>query len=190
MKYVVIFVFLLAALLFLVLLNEGDLKTENFGLCLLIAAVITILFYATSYPFSKPTPDDIFMKSTQSALNTIIKIKNEAKLSGEIIDLEKEDLTLDGYDKGYAIKIDDSQFLYITDEVIDEPQAKINGKLSMLYINEYPLPKNKTCIAEYKNKEGETVRTEYISCDKIDDNLIGGLKEETIDTEISKEEGK
>ena len=97
---------------------------------------------------------------------------------------------MDGYDKGYAIKVDDNQFLYITDEIIDTPQAKINGKLSMLYINEYPLPKSKTCIAEYKDKEGKTIRTEYISCDKTDDNLNDELKEETIDTEISKEDVK
>lgn len=190
MIYIIVFVFSLAASLFLVLFNEGDLKTEDFGLCLLIATVIPILLFATSYPFSKPTPDDIFMESTQSALNTIIKIKNKGKLSEEIIDLEKEDLILGGYDEGYAIKIDDNQFLYVTDEVIDEPQAKTNGKLSMLYINEYPLPKNKACIAEYKNKEGEIIRTEYISCDKIDDNLSNELKEETIDTEISEEEAK
>lgn len=190
MKYVVVFVFSLAALLLFFLLNEGDLKMEDFGLCLLIATVVPMVFYVTNHSFSKPTPDDIFMKSTQSALNTIIKIKNETKFSGEIIDLEKEDLILDGYDKGYAIKIDDNQFLYIADEVIDEPQAKNNGKLSMLYINDYPLPKSETCIAEYKNKEGEIIRTEYISCNNIDVNSNDEANEETVDTEISEEEGK
>ena len=190
MIYVIVFVIALAAMLFIFLVNEGNVEMDEFILCLLIASVTPVFVFLITNLLSKPTPDDIFMKSTQSALNTIIKIKNEAKLSDEIIDLEKEDLILDGYDKGYAIKVDDSRFLYITDEVIDEPQAKINGNLSMFYINEYPLPKNKTCIAEYKNKEGETIRTEYISCDKIDDNLNDELKEETIDTEISKEEVK
>lgn len=190
MIYVIVFVFSLAAMLFIFLTNEGNIEMDEFILSLVIAAVTPIFVFIVTSSFPKPSPDDIFMESTQSALNTIIKIKNEAKLSEEIIDLEKEDLILGGYDKGYAIKVDDNQFLYITDEVIDEPQAKINGKLSMLYINEYPLPKSKTCIAEYKNKEGETIRTEYISCDKIDDNLIGESKEETINTEISKEEAK
>lgn len=190
MIYIIVFVIALAAMLFIFLMNEGNIEMDEFILCLLFASVTPIFVFLITNSFSKPTPDDIFMKSTQSALNTIIKIKNEAKLSDEIIDLEKEDLILDGYDKGYAIKVNDNQFLYITDEVIDEPQAKINGNLSMFYINEYPLPKSKTCIAEYKNKEGETIRTEYISCDKIDDNLIGELNEETVDTEISEEEGK
>lgn len=190
MIYVIVFVIALAAMLFICLVNEGNVEMDEFILCLLIASVTPIFVFLITNSLPKPTPDDIFMKSTQSALNTIIKIKNEAKLSDEIIDLEKEDLILDGYDKGYAIKVDDNQFLYITDEVIDEPQAKINGKLSMLYINEYPLPKSKTCIAEYKNKEGETIRTEYIPCNKIDGNLSNELKEETIDTEIFEEEGK
>lgn len=190
MIYVIAFVVALAVLLFIFLLNEGKVEIEDFMLCLAIAAVTPILVVVITNSFPKPNTDDIFKNSTQSALNTIIKIKNEAKLPGEIIDLEKEDLILNGYDKGYAIKVDDNQFLYITDEVIDDPQAKINGRLSMLYINEYPLPKSKTCTAEYKNKEGETIRTEYISCDKIDDNLIGESKEETINTEISKEEAK
>lgn len=190
MIYVIVFVFSLAAMLFIFLINEGNIEMDGFILSLAIAAVTPILVFVITNSFPKPNINDIFMKSTQSALNTIIKIKDEAKLSGEIIDLEKEDLILDGYGKGYAIKIDDSQFLYITDEVIDDPQVKTDGKLSLLYINEYPLPKSKTCIAEYKNKEGEIIRTEYISCDKINDNLSNELKEETIDTEISEEEAK
>ena len=190
MIYVIVFVIALAFMLFIFLVNEGNVEMDEFILCLLFASVTPIFVFLITNSLPKSTPDNIFMKSTQSALNTIIKIKNEAKLSGEIIDLEKEDLILGGYDKGYAIKVDNNQFLYITDEVIDEPQAKNNGKLSMLYINEYPLPKSKTCIAEYKNKEGETIRIKYISCDKIDNNLNDELKEETIDTEISKEEGK
>lgn len=190
MIYVIVFVIALASMLFIFLLNEGNIEMDEFILSLVIAAVTPIFIFIVTSSFPKPSLDDIFMKSTQSALNTIIKIKNEVKLSEEIIDLEKEDLILNGYDKGYAIKIDDSQFLYITDEVIDDPQAKTNGKLSMFYINEYPLPKSKTCIAEYKNKEGKIIRTEYISCDKIDNNLIGESKEEIVDIEISKEEGE
>ena len=190
MIYVIVFVIALAAMLFIFLVNEGNVEMDEFILCLLIASVTPIFVFLITNSLPKPNPDDIFMKSTQSALNTIIKIKNEAKLSDEIIDLEKEDLILNGYDKGYAIKVDDYQFLYITDEVIDEPQAKNNGKLSMLYINDYPLPKSETCIAEYKNKEGEIIRTEYISCNNIDVNSNDEANEETVDTEISEEEGK